>query len=149
MPHQNGAYSFLIPQFSTDPGWDTNSLKFGGTLRIESHRPQTHTFCSRSVQQTILCSLFFAKKIIIEISQVPWLVKNPLFISFSLVWLMEYETTSSFLVFKVLSSEAGYFNERKILSLSFKIILKQNFQKLLLKFKTNFWPQNLDEAFFS
>lgn len=80
MPHQKEAYSFLIPQFSTDPGWDTNSLKFGGTLRIESHRPQTHTFCSRSVQQTILCSLFFAKKIIIEISQVPWLVKNPLFI---------------------------------------------------------------------
>ena len=54
---------------------------------------------------------------------------------------MEYETTSSFLVFKVSSSEAGYLNERKILSLSFKIILKQNFQKLLLKFKTNFWPQ--------
>ena len=61
MPHQKEAYSFLIPQFSTDPGWDTNSLKFGGTLRIESHKTQTHTFCSRSVQQTILCSLFFAK----------------------------------------------------------------------------------------
>ena len=61
---------------------------------------------------------------------------------------MEYETTSSFLVFKVTSSEAKYRSERKILSLSFKIILKQNFQKLLLKFKTNFWPQESSRGIF-